>query len=74
MNAGEFDKMVKQNKLIKIPDVYHVDMEFKSLLPDTFNNYLYNYSSSNIVKDDVSARMQTSSALKSITNGIADFA
>lgn len=32
------------SKIIKIPDVYHVDMHFQSLLPANFNNFLFNYA------------------------------
>ena len=32
---------------IKIPDVYHVDLKFKSILPKNFNTYIYQYSNTN---------------------------
>ena len=44
------DKMISSissNKLIKIPDVYHVDMHFQSLLPANFNNFIFNYAENN---------------------------
>lgn len=30
---------------IKIPDIYEITLNFQSLLPDNFNNYLMQYSS-----------------------------
>ena len=30
--------------MIKIPDVYKVDMKFTSLLPANFNNYIFTYA------------------------------
>ncbi len=44
MKRDEFLAAIKSNNLIKIPDIYHVEMTFNSLLPDTFNNYLFTYS------------------------------
>lgn len=35
------------NKDIKIPDIYHVSLVFKSLLPANFNTYLFNIMSQN---------------------------
>lgn len=42
---------LRKNKLIKIPDVYHVTMTFESLIPDNFNNFLYTLSENNDVID-----------------------
>ena len=36
-------KELKSQKLVVIPDAYDVKLTFKSLLPDNFNNYLYQY-------------------------------
>lgn len=46
VNDARYDKdkfltHVRDNKLIKIPDVYEVSMNFSSLLPSTFNTYLF---------------------------------
>ena len=35
---------ISSNSLIKIPDVYHVEMHFQSLLPSNFNNFIFNYA------------------------------
>lgn len=32
------------NDLIRIPDVYTITLKFKSLIPQNFNNFLFNYS------------------------------
>ena len=42
--ADTFITAVNKNNMIKIPDVYHVSMTFKSLLPPNFNNFMYTYS------------------------------
>lgn len=39
----DFMNRVLSNNLIKIPDIYHVQMEFDSLLPNNFNSYIFNY-------------------------------
>ena len=44
MNKAKFKENIKNNKLIKIPDVYRVTMKFQSLLPANFNNYIFNYA------------------------------
>ena len=41
IDAKAFLTSLKNNKLIKIPDIYKVKMTFSSLLPANFNNYLY---------------------------------
>ena len=49
LNAnGNLDKKFKNriipNRLIKIPDVYDIEINFKSLFPANFNNFLYHYA------------------------------
>jgi hypothetical protein len=44
LNREKMLSSISKNKLIKIPDVYHVKLDFKSLLPSNFNNFLYVYS------------------------------
>lgn len=58
-NTNSVDKKallenLKTNKIIKIPDVYHVQLKFQSLLPANFNNFIYNYSSNNNITQDKS--------------------
>ena len=51
MNTGH-DKLnileLRRQKVIVIPDAYDVKLTFKSLLPDNFNNYLYQF----VMKDN----------------------
>lgn len=42
--SDAFEENIKNNKLIKIPDIYRVKMVFQSLLPANFNNYIFNYA------------------------------
>lgn len=44
MDSETFKKNIIDNKLIKIPDVYRVQMNFQSLLPANFNNYIFTYA------------------------------
>ena len=37
------DTMIKKNQ-IKIPDIYELHLTFKSLLPNTFNNFIFQYA------------------------------
>ena len=46
-DANKISKLVKyviENKTIKIPDVYHVKLTFKSLLPQNFNTFIMQYA------------------------------
>lgn len=36
------NKMLK-NRIVKIPDIFTVEMTFKSLLPANFNNFIFSY-------------------------------
>jgi len=42
--SDKFFENIVDNKLIKIPDVYTVSIQFRSLFPSNFNNFLYTYS------------------------------
>ena len=71
MNKDLFKEALKKGKLVKIPDIYHVEMTFNSLLPDTFNNYLYTYSqNSNIITTYNNKVRQESVAVTALTDGI----
>ena len=43
---------LKTNKIIKIPDIYHVTLKFQSLLPANFNNFIYTYSTNNNITSE----------------------
>ena len=38
--------------MVRIPDVYEVSIKFTSLLPNNFNNFLFNYSQSGDLYED----------------------
>lgn len=44
MDKASFRSNAIQYKLIKIPDVYKVELKFTSLLPANFNTFLFNYA------------------------------
>ena len=54
INSAEFLANALKGKLIKIPDVYRVELKFQSLLPANFNNYIFAYAqkASHIDKND----------------------
>lgn len=44
---------LRKSGLVKIPDSYQITLQFKSLLPNSFNNYIYsNCANTEIKKDD----------------------
>lgn len=49
---GDTTTVETLEELIKIPDIYTVQMTFKSLLPDTFNNFIFQYVKNNNIKTD----------------------
>ena len=73
MDVENFILLLEKNKLIKIPDVYKVEMSFKSLLPDNFNNHIYMYSSNNIIVDDAKTQRTESSVFNAIANAMGEF-
>lgn len=52
----KFDKEKSPIKDIRIPDVYEVHLTFKSLLPNTFNNFIFQYV--NVSKDMVTLQIK----------------
>ena len=44
MNRDAFLVNAIKNRMIKIPDVYRVELKFQSLLPANFNNYIFTYA------------------------------
>ena len=44
VNVSKLVDHVIRNKTIKIPDVYHVKLTFKSLLPQNFNTFIMQYA------------------------------
>ena len=74
MNKGElYDKILKQ-KLIKIPDVYRVTMQFQSLLPANFNNFLFTYAQNNNIIEDYKGKTYQSSAIAELLpNAISQY-
>lgn len=49
----EFIKGLRDYDLIRIPDTYEVTMEFTSLLPASFNNYMFTYSTNTSIANDI---------------------
>ena len=49
VEPSQFAVMAMANRLIRIPDVYEVELTFKSMFPLNFNNYLYHYARNNVM-------------------------
>lgn len=54
VDPNNFLDGLKKNDLIRIPDTYEVSMEFTSLLPATFNNYMFTYSTNESIVNNIS--------------------
>jgi hypothetical protein len=52
VNSATLAELAKTARLIKVPDVYEVEMKFTSLLPQNFNNYLFTYSQNNTMETE----------------------
>lgn len=49
----KFDEnYLRKSGLVKIPDSYQVTLQFKSLLPNSFNNYIYSNCANNEIKKE----------------------
>lgn len=70
----EFIEGIISNDLIRIPDTYEVSMEFKSLLPASFNNYMYTYSTNTSILDNIKSltNQVENPALQLLTTAIAE--
>ena len=47
-DANGFTRNLISEHIVKIPDVYEVELNFKSILPANFNNFIFQYSAKNI--------------------------
>ena len=77
VDSGTFKDNIIKGKLIKIPDIYTVEMTFQSLLPANFNNFLYMYSENKnqieYVKSQEKNAYESSVAVKMMSSGIKNF-
>ena len=68
---GSFINEFKDN--IRIPDVYHVSLTFKSLLPSNLNQYLFQYiGNTNIVNQVAVDHARPVNVVENITAGIGN--
>ena len=61
-------KLKEDNNIIKVPDIYIVELTFDSLLPDNFNNFLFQYVNNKNIVDNTQAREEGS-----LVNTITEF-
>ena len=63
----------KFTSYIRIPDIYKVTLTFESLLPDTFNNFIYSYYINSAINTKISGNdLRTASAYNEFANKIAE--
>lgn len=74
IDAKQLEDALKSDKLIKIPDVYKVSMRFQSLLPASFNNYVYNYvCNKNVIHKVDGGAYKMSGAAEALPGGMAKY-
>lgn len=56
-----------ESKNIKIPDVYHVQMTFKSLMPSNMNQFLFNFFGNKVIK-----QVRDDGALEKLLKGVSN--
>lgn len=56
-----------ESKNIKIPDVYHVQMTFKSLMPSNMNQFLFNFFGNKVIK-----KIRDNGALEKLLEGVSN--
>lgn len=64
LNVDDTGEQLKE--LIKIPDVYNVELKFKSLLPDTFNNYIFQYVKNQNIRTEYKSKIRDNGQLSEI--------
>lgn len=47
VKSGSNKQSFSTNRLVKIPDIYELTLQFTSLLPDNFNQCLFQYMGNN---------------------------
>lgn len=67
----QFMNYIIDNKLIKIPDAYHVELTFDSLLPDNYNTFLFNYYNNTLITNSYDKVYQKSVMENFVTTGLA---
>ena len=72
-NKEGMEKAILENNLIKIPDVYHVTLQFQSLLPANFNNFLFAYSQNNRMSVDSTYVYQQSEISQILPRALAKY-
>ena len=70
INNNKFKENIKNNDLIKIPDIYEVELQFKSMLPQNFNTYLYQFSQN--ARIDIEYKKKSVYEDSSMTNFMKD--
>lgn len=74
VDKGKLLGSLLNDKIIKIPDIYHVSLKFQSLLPANFNNFIFTYSSNNnIVNQKDKFGFYEGEATKGFEGAITDF-
>lgn len=74
VDAALVDALVSQ-RIAKIPDVYSVEMTFKSLLPANFNTYIFTFSGNNDQMVDYTSKAYDDNIIiDGLNTGIKDFA
>ena len=70
IDNDKFRENIKNNDLIKIPDIYEVELQFKSMLPQNFNTYLYQFSQN--ARIDIEYKKKSVYEDSSMTNFMKD--
>lgn len=61
---------IRDHRLVKIPDVYTVEMTFSSLIPSNFNNFLFNYSMNSKMETYIGEPAHQDSVIGDMLKGI----
>lgn len=72
-NSSALESAILNDNLIKIPDVYHVTLQFQSLLPANFNNFLFAYSQNNRMSVDSTKVYQQSEFSQILPRAISKY-
>lgn len=72
-DSEKLQQAILSQKLIKIPDVYHVTLQFQSLLPANFNNYLFTYACNNTMDAASTEVYQQSEFAKILPRAISKY-
>lgn len=73
VNASALKNNILTRNIVKIPDIYDVQLTFQSLLPNNFNNFIYRYFSNRNIIEQTAGNAYNSNIIANFVQAIKSF-